>query len=166
MSPKISTPNRYTDRSGLFVAAMLAYILLANTLRPLGSNRSEIFPFFNWSLFTNATGGERYDYAIFVEKINGRPLPHPTLVYSLKDKITGVGVGIDLRKASVALALAILGKDRDRARGLRKVIEGTYLRGPKQLSYSLRLMRYKPLERYRTGKITPLDIIGRFERGG
>ncbi len=165
MSPKMSSPNRYTDRSGLFVAAALAYILVANTLGPLGSNRSEIFPFFNWSLFTNATAGERYDYAIFVEKIDGRALARPTLVYTLKTKIKGVGSAIDLRKASVALAFAILGKNRDNIARQRKTIERTYLRGPRQMTYSLRLMKYRPLTRYRTGEVTAIDILGRFERG-
>ena len=159
------TPNRYKDRTGLFFAAALAYILLANTLGPLGSNRSEIFPLFNWSLFTNATAEARYDYAIFVEKIDGRALARPTLVYELKHRIKGVGSGINLRKASVAFAFAILGKDRDKTRARRNTIERTYLRGPRQMTYSLRLMKYKPLERYRGGKVTALDILGRFERG-
>ena len=158
------TANRYTDRTGLFLAAAILYILAANTLGPLGYNRSEIFPFFNWSLFTNATAESRFDYAIFVEKIDGRALAEPTLVYKLKGDIKGIGVGIDLRKASVAFAFAILGKDRDKIRGLRSTIERSYLRGPRQMTYSLRLMKYKPLERYRTGKVTAMDILGRFER--
>ena len=154
----------YRDYSTIFVSMALAYVFLANALGPLGKNRFEIFPFFNWGLFTNATGETRYDYAIYIEKINDRPLPHPTLVYGLKSKFPALGDGINLRKATLTLAFSILEGDTQKVQKTRAMIERTYLRGRIRFSYSVRQIKYKPLERYRNGKVTPLDVLGHFEK--
>ena len=154
----------YRDHTIIFVTMVLAYVFLANALGPLGKNRFEIFPFFNWSLFTNSTSETRHDYAIYIEKINAHPLPHPTLIYGLKPKFRGIGDGISLRKATLTLAFAILEKDAKKAQKIRTMIERTYLRGPKRFSYSVRQIKYKPLERYRNGKVTPLEVLGHFEK--
>lgn len=142
----------------------LAYVFLANAVGPLGKNRFEVFPFFNWSLFTHATAAVKHDYAIFIETIDGRPLPRPTLIYSLKSKFKAVRDGISLRKATLTLAFAILEKNNKKTQRVRATIERSYLRGPKRFSYSVRHVTYRPLERYRTGKVTPLEILANFEK--
>ncbi|MDH3242574.1 MAG: hypothetical protein OEO83_18115 [Alphaproteobacteria bacterium] len=157
--------KRYRDRTVVYLVAALAYVFVANTFGPLGANRSEIFPFFNWSLFTNATVAKRYDYAIYIEKLNNRPLETPTLIYQLKQYLKGVGVGINLRKATVMFATSILAKDSEKSRSVRQMIERTYLGGPEQLTYSVRLITYEPLERYRTGKVSWVTSLGTFEKG-
>jgi len=154
----------YRDRTVIFATMALAYVFLANGLGSLGKNRAEIFPFFNWSLFTNSTVEIRYSYAIYIEKLNGRPLPTPTLVYRLKGKFRAIGNGISLRKATGTLASATLENDAEKAQKVRTMIERTYLTGPEQFSYSVRLISYKPLERYRNGKVSPVEILGRFEK--
>ncbi|MEE8139869.1 MAG: hypothetical protein V3T66_03035 [Alphaproteobacteria bacterium] len=153
----------YRDRTVIFATMALAYVFLANGLGPLGKNRFEIFPFFNWNLFTNATKETRFDYAIYIEKLNGRSLPTPTLVYRLKGKFKAIGDGINLRKATLTLAFATLENDAEKAQKIRTMIERTYLPGPEQFSYSVRLITYKPLERYRNGKVSPVKILGHFE---
>jgi len=154
----------YRDRTVIFATMALAYVFLANSLGPLGKNRFEIFPFFNWSLFTNATKETRYEYAIYIEKLNGRSLPSPTLVYRLKGKFRAIGDGISLRKATLNLAFATVENDAEKVQKVSTMIERTYLPGPEQFSYSVRLVTYKPLERYRNGKVTPLEILGHFEK--
>lgn len=158
------TRRGYRDRSAIFAVLALAYVFLANALGPLGKNRFEFFPFFNWSLFTHATSAVKHDYAIYVDKIDGRPLPHPTLIYSLKSKFKAVRDGISLRKATLTLAFAILEKNDKKILRVRTMIERTYLRGPKRFSYTVRHVTYKPLERYRNGKVTPLEILAKFEK--
>ncbi len=157
--------KRHRNQMVAYFVAVLAYVFFANTFGPLGANRSEVFPFFNWSLFTNAAGTQRYDYAIYIEKLDHEPLQTPTLVYELKEQLKGVSVGINLRKATVMLATSIVTNDSKKARDVRKMIERTYLKGPEQLTYSVRLITYKPLERYRTGKVTWVKSLGTFEMG-
>jgi hypothetical protein len=157
------TRRRYRDRTAVFLIAAIAYVVFANVSGPLGKNRIELFPFFNWSLFTNFSAGVRFDFAVYIEALDGRKLPQPTLVYELKRRLPRVGTGIDLAKATRALARNLLDKDAVRAERARKTVERVYLRGAGQVTYTVRLIRYSPIERYRTGKVTPLKTLARYE---
>jgi hypothetical protein len=130
----------------------------------MGAYGGEIFPLFNWSLFTKSTSAIRYEYAIFVEELNGKSLARPTLIYQLKDRLKGWGDPINLRKASGAFATAIRKKDPQRVQAVRAMVESRYLSSAQRMKYSVRLMTYNPLERYHTGKVTPIEVIGRYEK--
>lgn len=158
-------PARYRDRTGIFLLAAIAYVVFANVSGPLGKNRIELFPFFNWSLFTNFSSAVRFDFAVYIEALDGRQLDQPTLVYEMKRQIPGVRNGINLAKATRALARNLLDKDTAQAEKARRTLERVYLGGAGQVAYSVRLIRYSPLERYRTGKVTPLKVLARYETG-
>ena len=154
----------YRDRTVIFATMALAYVFLANSLGSLGKNRFEIFPFFNWSLFTNATKETRYEYAIYIEKLNGRSLPSPTLVYRLKGKFRAIGDGISLRKATLNLAFATVATDAEKAHKVSTMTERTYPPRPAPLTSRSRPVTYKPPERPRPATPSPVEILGRFEK--
>jgi len=156
--------KRYQDHTVLFLAACLAYVIFSNVARPLGANRLELFPFFNWSLFTNFTSETRYDFAIYVEKVGQEPLREPTFINAMRHEFRELGNGIMLLKATRILAREILYGD---ARGVNKAkntIERLYLKGPRDVEYTVRLIKYKPLERYRNSEVTPVAVLKSFEK--
>ena len=155
-------PRRYRNHSHLFMVALIAYVLFSNVFKSVGASGAEVFPFFNWSLFTNAAVQQRYNHAIFIEKLDGEVLSPPVLASQLKGRLRIRG-STNIYKATNVFASAIRRKDEKTIRKIRKTIERTYLARAKRLTYSVRLVTYEPLQRYRTGKVSWIENLGSFE---
>ena len=154
----------YKDRSIFWVIFAVLYLLVSNYAGVLAQNRAELFPVFNWSMFTNQSEYEVVNPTLFIDSLNGRKLPQPKLAYELKDEFPKIGSGVSLRKSTYSLVNAIKRKQLDSIERLRKVIERRYLSGPTQLSYSVRNIRFRPLDRLKDGSYEILNTIVAYER--
>ncbi len=142
----------YKDRSSIYLAGAVLYVLASNYLGILSQNRAELFPIFNWSMFTNVSRYEVENVELFIDKIDGKELDPPVIAKMLPSEFPNVGAGISLRKTVYSLATAIDFKDQDSIARLKRVIDRRYLAGPRQVTYSIRLIRYPPLQRIKDGK--------------
>ena len=52
----------------------------------------------------------------------------------------------------------------DNAEVARKLIEDHFMRGARDVDYSIAILRYDPVERYRSGKIDDIHELGRFTK--
>lgn len=141
---------------------MLAYVLIA--LIGTQVRGRELFPFFNWSLFST-TSNPRSDTVLIVRSANGVEFDEPRLFYSMGDTFSAAAT----RTSRVAKALdvwagAIRRKDADAESKMRRLVEGTYLREAKALEYDLARITYDPIERLETGEISQTKILASYEK--
>ena len=154
----------YKDRSTVWVIFAILYLLVSNYAGVLAQNRAELFPVFNWSMFTSQSEYEVVNPMLFIDSINGQELAQPELAYELKDEFPKIGTGVSLRKTAYSLVNAIRRDEPDNILRLRNVIEQQYLSGPAQLTYSVRNIKYRPLDRIKDGSYEILDTIAAYER--
>lgn len=148
----------------LFVwPAALLYALVAFTGRPAG--QAELFPFFNWSLFTLGPV-ERADRVLLIRAIDGRRLAAPTMFYDLPDIFPAARAkDPSLMKLLDRWAIALRSSNRDAAEKIRAVVEDSFMQGARSIDYDLAVIGYDPLRRLRDGSIDHLLILGSFSKG-
>lgn len=153
----------YLNRRALAPAFVLLYALIAVTAtRFRGGN--ELYPFFNWSLFSSASN-PKYDTILVVHSINGQKLSLPTSFYELPDRF-GAARSRDSRlaKALDRLAVADVWGDKDTEQRVRGTIESTFLREAAQADYDVAIIRYDPIARLKTGTIEHERIVKSYRK--
>lgn len=152
----------YLVRRTFAPALVLAYAAVAITATSVRHN--ELFPFFNWSLFSTSSN-PKFDTVLIVRSIDGKPLQRPQLFYSLTDHF-GAARTRDSRlaKALDRWANAILTGDDTTSISLKRVTEQTFMREAKSVDYDVAVIRFDPIERLNNGIIRETKILASFKK--
>jgi hypothetical protein len=152
----------YTLRRLLIPMIAIGYATAAIFLKP--STNVELFPFFNWSLFSH-TSALKSDAAVLVRTLDGRTIDPPMLYYSMPDTFAGAkGRDPQLLKASQRMVRAFLAGDEVTVEATRRIIEQNAMREAGEVQYDLAIITYDPIERIRSGAIQSVRVLATFEK--
>ena len=150
----------YRLRGLMLPPLLLVYCIIAVAASP--PNRTELFPFFSWSLFSRASS-TRSDVALLIRSVDGEPLSEPRLFYEMADQFAAARTGDSrLSKLLDQLAYFVRRSDRSNIARLRAVVEGNFLRDAMSVDYDLVRIEYNPIDRYRSGELKRVAILGSF----
>lgn len=152
----------YRLRAALIPLGVIAYALIAIFGRP--ATQTELFPFFNWSLFTQSQNPKSLA-VLEIHSINGETLDQPTEYYDL-DLQFDSAARRDSRvmKAAEHLANAISMNDSARIDELRSLIEDHHMREAQQVEYDLVIATYDPIEKYMGGPDMSRRVVRSFAK--
>lgn len=154
--------KRYYLRQTLGPILIFVYIIVAILGKP--ESKAELFPFFNWSLFSTSSN-PRSDIVVIVRSINGKALTEEKYFYAL----TGVFATARSRDSRFAKALDRLAKARVNSapveHHLRKSIESNFMREAEHMEYDLVQIIFDPIDRLSTGKVISTMKIATYEKG-
>ncbi|GJL90677.1 hypothetical protein [Hyphococcus sp.] len=135
----------YRTRLALFTVFLAVYTLVAN--EPYFARRTELFPFFNWSLFSHSTT-VRTNTTLAFTSLNGVAFDKPVLANAMIEELPWVRRNIDFKKTVWSFGDALMNnKDADAAR-LRAFLEEQYFGAVRSAEYQLVLVEYNALDRY------------------
>jgi hypothetical protein len=93
----------------------------------------------------------------------GEPLSEPRLFYEMADQFAAARTGDSrLSKLLDQLAYFVRRSDRSNIARLRAVVEGNFLRDAMSVDYDLVRIEYNPIDRYRSGELKRVAILGSF----
>ncbi|MEM1195375.1 MAG: hypothetical protein AAGH57_04675 [Pseudomonadota bacterium] len=138
---------------------------LAVALQPAPRTEGgEIFPFFNWSLFTNSSP-ESSDTVALIHAVNGEQFDQPRFLYDMPEEfVTAAQRDIRMAKVLDRYAIAHLTGQTENAEGARALIEDHFMRGARDVDYSIAVVRFDSVGRYRTGAFHTVHELGRFRK--
>jgi len=126
------------------------------------SDKYEIFPVFNWSLFTYVTDVRNF-CEIEVISIGDELLDAPTPYYSLPSKFAGA------RNRSPTVFKLLQKVCRAKRQGqaekfakLRAVLESNFLADQRDVHYRLVVNTYNPIDRWRDGTVISSEVLGNY----
>lgn len=145
---------------------MIPAIYFVVAMGPKPATALEVFPFFNWSLFSSSSAS-RIDRVIIIKSINGAPLDEPTYFYNTK----GIFRAADSKDSKLAksvdrLAVARMTKNIAAEKAVRALIEQQYMNEVETVEYDVASIRYDPIVRFKTGEIDSTSIIASYRKGG
>jgi len=145
----------------LFIAGF--YILVAFYSARLDS-RPELFPFFNWSLFSSSSG-DRNEYALLVRSVDDKPLAQPRLYYDMKETFMHARQrDINVSKVVQELGSALHQKKPGLADEKRRMIEQRFMADAPRVQYDLVMLSFDPIERLKTGKIQKERVVASYRK--
>ena len=152
-------------RRRAFWLPVLAAAYLAVALQPGPYEKGgERFPFFSWSLFTY-TSNERIDAVALVHAVNGVELETPQNLYDLPEHFdTAARRDPLLMKIVDRMANAIAKGDEDTQASARALIEEHYMKDARDVEYSIAVLRFDPVERYRSRKVDAVHELERYTK--
>lgn len=143
---------------------LICYCLIAFLGGGVSSNY-ELFPVFNWSLFSDVTD-TRVLCEIEVLSIDGVELDSPTRFYDLRDEFEAArSRDVTVLKLLQRICGAKLARREDTFNDLRVVLESGYLRERSNVIYRLVLQTYNPIERWRDGSLISAVVLGQYRTG-
>ena len=146
------------------IGILIVGYLLGVAQRPQ-SGRSELYPFFSWSLFSY-THSMRNDIIVQLHQIDGNQLDNPVSYYDLPKKLTNFPGGkIRMRKMLFDLNSANVSKDEIRRAELIEKYENTYFRNMRSVRYKIVVIDYDPIKRLNNGEFELGWVVheGRYE---
>lgn len=153
--------NSYVVTKRSVTIAIIGYLVLA--LQPWKPNGVELFPFFNWSLFSHSVEN-RSDALILVHELDGQELDPPLPIHELAEHFPSAAGSVDLFKVSRDLIYAVsAGEDTD-IDAIRSVLESRFMPEESHVRYQLAIGRYSPLERYQGDGFKAIDPVRMFEK--
>jgi len=127
-------------------------------------SRPEIFPFFNWSLFSSSSG-DRNEYALRVRSIDGQALAKAQLFYDMKDTFTHARQrDINVSKVTQELGSALHQNKPQLAYEKRRMIEERFMSDAHEVEYDLVMLHFDPIERLETGKIQDERVVASYRK--
>jgi hypothetical protein len=128
------------------------------------SDFSELFPFFNWSLFST-TSNENTNVTIRLESVNDKPLPSPRWYYDMGETfISARERDSILAKTIGRLAAAIYANDKETISKMRRLIEDRYMVEVKTAQYDVIRLTYDPIKRLRNGDIKETVVVATYKK--
>ena len=161
MIGNILNSSRYAFSVGVMVAFLLLYPVLAYYGPKNG--RAEFYPFFNWSLFTNASD-VRSEVVLILQQINGERLAEPAYFYDMKEQFFAARRG----DASFAKLLDdyvrfhAVGQSEELER-LQAIFFNRYMPEVHSVGYDIAIIEYEPDVRYQTGQILDIYVLSSVE---
>jgi len=153
----------YRRRTVMLPLLVAGYVAIA--IQPLPRSLApEIFPFFNWSLFSNSSPVSM-DSVALIHSANGVSFNEPRSLFDLPE-VFDTAARRDIRFAKVLdrFAISTMTGDTHDAELARALIEDHFMRGVSDVDYTIAILRYDAVERYRTGKATTHIELGRFTK--
>lgn len=153
--------RKYRSSRTLSLMLIGTYIIVAAWP---GFKAVEIFPFFNWNLFSYSAS-VRTDWTVQLRTINGHRLPSPKLYYQMKRVFSYArDRNITPDKVFRNWASAIDSGNLSRSKKLQRLTEDTFMKEIKTATYDLVAITYHPILRIRTGKIDKVMVLGTFRK--
>lgn len=144
------------------VLLVLVYFFAGAASQKLLPGVDEILPLYGWSLFSKVPN-EDSRYRLLIHRHRRRVIDPPVSFLDAPDTIV-TGNRYVGRKVIQRLGRAIDRGDTARAVELRRLLEGSYLKG--RVRYELIFERYDPIAKWRTGVDLEKRSLGRFASGG
>ena len=153
----------YWSLRALCPAVVLGYVIVAVFATPK-ETEPDIFPFFDWSLFSNSAN-PKGDVVLVIREIDGVPLEKPTFFYALPDRFAAArDRNILVRKALIRLLFGLRTGDGDLVNRQRRLIEDNFLGEAKSAKYDIYNIRFDPIERLNTGAVLTSKRLKSFEK--
>ncbi len=146
----------YRFRKAILPLIVVIYVIVAKT------SEKEIFPFFEWTLFTTVPETSERVHVTF-SQLDGKPAHDLDLVKD-RARLERFGVTVPYSMYSVRL-LNILGQCLERApesawcQATRKEFESTFLPGVTSAAYEVTRKRYDPVEFMNTGRVAEVKKV-------
>ncbi len=144
----------------LIAASLIFYALIAlagNLMAPKG----EYFPFFSWSLFSTVPS-DKSTFELHIYRIGDMVIDPPQNFFALREYFEAA----QARSSRVSKAARRFGRalrwEREDAAAFREVFEAHLLREHSAVEYAIVRVRYRPLERWRTGVVDHQEVVARF----
>lgn len=166
-------PKRSRRRFSLAAYRRLTLSMFAFVLCYLGvaywggkyHSRGELFPVFNWSLFTYV-----YETRVLVElsvsRIGDQTFDEPVPYYDLGLFFDSARIrSIDVQKNLDRLVGAIRRGDKAAAGRLRRVLEEQHLSGRGTVDYRIESVIFEPLDRWKNDAVIGRRLIAEFATG-
>lgn len=147
-------------RLQIFVAAVLAFVLtvgLGGTLTP----SREIFPFASWFLFS-LVPDRRNEYDVLLSVVDNKPM-EPGRPFRQADNLVHHPHSIVIHEIIQQFGVAEATHNAKASRTLRRQIEGEF--DPAISRYDLVRVTYKPVERWKTGRVQDTVVLRSFATG-
>lgn len=140
---------------------VVVYFFAGGASQKLIPGVDEVIPFYGWSLFSKVPN-EDSRYELLIHRHDGRRLEPPVPFLTAPAAIVGGNRYIG-RKVVQRLGRAVERGEASEVAELRRLLEGSYLRG--RVRYELVYERYDPIERWRSGAGLEARSLGRFTSG-
>lgn len=148
----------------LFPLFMTGFYILVAFYGARLDSRPELFPFFNWSLFSSSSA-DRNEYALLVRNVDGRLLSQPRLYYDMKDTFMHARQrDINVSKVVQELGSALHQKKPELADEKRRMIERRFMADAQRVQYDLVMLTFDPIERLETGKIRKERVVASYRK--
>lgn len=144
---------------GIFALILLYTAVSYTTTRVRGV---ELFPFFNWSLFTNVPN-EKHDFGLRLLSVDGEML-NPPLYFEEADVWFAESHSIVAYKTIQGFGNDIRKNNEMSVAETRPFIESFYLEG-KAVEYEVVRRTYHPVERFRSGSFVDETALTQFPSG-
>lgn len=127
-------------------------------------SRPELFPFFNWSLFS-VSSAERAQYALRIHSVDGKVLEEPRLYYDMTGTFAHARQrDINVSKVVHDLGQAVRLKKQNTENEKRRMIERRFMADVRVAEYDLVLLYFNPIDRLRTGAITRERVVASYRK--
>lgn len=127
-------------------------------------SRPELFPFFNWSLFS-VSSAERAQYALRVHSVDGKPLEAPRFFYDMPGTFAHARQrNINVSKVVQDMGRAVSQKRPQTADEKRRMIEQRFMADVHTAEYDLVLLHFNPIDRLRTGAIKSERVVASYRK--
>jgi len=161
----LTTYRSYKYLPLFLIGSYLAVVIIARVNNRFDPHfTEEIFPFFNWSLFS-VTSNERTISVIRFDSINEKPLPSPRLYFDMGDIFASAKQrDPTVWKTTETLASAIQHDDQETISRARKLIEDRYMAELKSADYAIVRLTYDPIERLRYGAVKDSVVLAIYRK--
>jgi hypothetical protein len=148
----------------LFPLLMVGFYILVTFYGARLDSRPEIFPFFNWSLFSSSSG-ERNEYALLIRGVEGQSLAKPQLFYDMKGTFMHARQrDVNVSKVVQELGSALHQNKPQLAYEKRRMIEERFMADVQDVQYDLVMLTFDPIERLDTGKIKNERVVASYRK--
>lgn len=156
----IRRKNHYQWKKLMIFLFFIAYTVISFN-GYLYSLRGEYFPVFSWSLFSEVRNpAEKVEVEII--RIGDTEFSEPVNYFDLPEYFSSAAArSTNVTKAALRLMQLHL-KDPAGSEQMRRVFEENYLDGNGTVAYRLVLVRFDPLERFRSGAVIGHLVLAEF----
>lgn len=155
----------YRRATALIPSFLFCYCVVA-FLGGAFASKYEIFPFFNWSLFSQVREVQEL-CEVEVLSIDGAILELPARFYELPGEFSAAhNRDPSAMKLVQRICRAKIAGDETTFTKLRDVLETSYLSDQKTVTYRLILQSYNPIDRWRDGSVISSRVLGEYRTRG
>jgi hypothetical protein len=154
-----STYRRYKCLPLLLIGVYLGIVAVARA-----NHSDEIFPFFNWSLFSTVTNEVSISVIRF-DSVNEQPLSPPRLYYDMGDTFAYAKQrDPTVWKTIEALADAIQRSDNETVLRTRKLLEDRHMAEIRSADYEIVRLTYDPVKRLQSGETKSAVVLATYRK--
>jgi hypothetical protein len=145
----------------ILVGVLVVYLAVVAVNGP--RNSTEIFPFFNWELFSRVPPAERESYSIRLVAVNGQAI-EPVYFEKARRYLSTTAIP-DAATLLQRIGLSVARGDDARADSQRRLFESRFLAELHSAQYELVRRRYSVLDRLECDCFTEETVVRRYRFG-